>query len=39
MAELHIDPFDVPSGPSAYASVEIDLNDFVDLDRLIFPIF
>jgi len=36
MGELKIDPNDAPIGPSAYAAVEIDLCEFVDLDQ--FPI-
>ena len=36
MTSLHIDATDTPSGPSAYAAVEIDLRDFIDLDE--FPI-
>lgn len=36
MTELHINPLDIPSGPSAYAAVEIDLSEFIDLDE--FPI-
>ena len=36
MTELHINPLDIPSGPSAYAAVEIDLREFIDLDE--FPI-
>ena len=36
MTELHINPLDIPSGPSAYAAAEIDLRECVDLDE--FPI-
>ena len=36
MSALKIDPNDRPTGPSAYAAAEINLREFIDLDR--FPI-
>lgn len=36
MADLIVDPTERPSGPSAYAAAEIDLNEFIDLE--LFPL-
>lgn len=36
MVELVINPYDRPTGPSAYAAAEIDISEFIDLSK--FPI-